>query len=156
MNLEPKAFLNVAVYGLPIQQGSKQPGKVVNGRSTMYEAKAAILKDWRKHVVSTIQAKHPLGLPPMESGPIFARVLFAFEQPKNLPADRNGWPATTPDLDKLQRGIGDALTMSGIWLDDRKVVRWDTMKAYVGHPDCKLRAQGAWIRLYRVLPTEMG
>jgi Holliday junction resolvase RusA-like endonuclease len=37
--------------------------------------------------------------------------------------------ATTPDLDKLCRAIGDALTGVAI-LDDKQIAWWDVMKHY--------------------------
>ena len=41
-------------------------------------------------------------------------------------------PATTPDCDKLQRALGDALTSAGVIKDDSRIVTWHATKAW--HP----------------------
>lgn len=38
------------------------------------------------------------------------------------------WRATTPDLDKLQRALGDGLTAGGLIADDKLIVSWHAMK----------------------------
>lgn len=155
MKIDPVAFLNVAVYGRPIPQGSKAPGPVIKGHSTMREDNPAT-KPWRAHVVSTIQAKYPLGVPEPVTGPVMLRIVFGLQSPKTVPSERNGYPSTEPDIDKMERAINDALTMSGIWKDDGQVVDSHTTKLYIGHPECKLRAPGAWIRVYRILRADAG
>lgn len=63
-----------------------------------------------------------------------------------LPHPKNGrqrdWHVSTPDLDKLLRGICDPLTRAGVWHDDAQVVSFNgSAKKYakkgapVGHPD---------------------
>jgi len=39
-----------------------------------------------------------------------------------------------PDLDKLERAIGDALTDAGVWVDDGQVVNSHTQKWYAETP----------------------
>lgn len=39
-------------------------------------------------------------------------------------------PAGPPDLDKIQRGIGDALTGAGTIKDDARIVHWDIRKVW--------------------------
>ena len=46
-------------------------------------------------------------------------------------------PLVKPDLDKLQRAIGDALG-NGILKDDSRIVHWDVWKRYGTEPGVKL------------------
>lgn len=39
-------------------------------------------------------------------------------------------PAGAPDLDKLQRAIGDALTKSRVITDDARIVHWNIRKVW--------------------------
>lgn len=41
-------------------------------------------------------------------------------------------PLRTPDLDKIVRLVGDALTAAGVWTDDARVTRHDAGKLYAG------------------------
>lgn len=38
------------------------------------------------------------------------------------------WRDTTPDIDKLQRAVGDALTASALLADDKLIVEWHAFK----------------------------
>ena len=47
--------------------------------------------------------------------------------------------ATAPDLDKLCRAIGDALTQSGVLRDDALIAEWVARKQWARKPDTWLQ-----------------
>lgn len=67
------------------------------------------------------------------SGPVVAAVEFGLD----------GDPIEPPDLDKLVRAVGDALTDAGVWSDDAQVVAWNAWKRRTapGEPE------GVWVTL---------
>jgi Holliday junction resolvase RusA-like endonuclease len=134
---------NVAfmVHGIPAPQGSKTPwGSETNPRT----------KPWRG-MVSADAAEAMKGREPL-AGPLRLEVHFFFPRPKaHYGTGRNAeklkpsaplWHCHKPDLDKLLRAIGDAL--SGIvFRDDSQIVEVIADKVYqspgalifVGPPD---------------------
>jgi Holliday junction resolvase RusA-like endonuclease len=46
------------------------------------------------------------------------------------PSVKRIWPHIPPDLDKLERGLFDAITLTGLWADDSLVVRSHAVKYY--------------------------
>ena len=112
--------IRFTVVGTPVQQGSKR--HVGGGR--MIEA-ANGHREWR-HAVATEAAAVAAARPdcPLD-GPLCLSVRFAFPMPASRPrrAIRLGraWKTTAPDLDKLIRSIGDALTESGLIRDDARI-----------------------------------
>ena len=54
---------------------------------------------------------------------------FRFHRPKSL-SKKVKHHTKKPDLDKLQRAIGDALTASGLITDDSCIVEWRARKVY--------------------------
>lgn len=92
---------------------------------------------WRA-AVSAKAAEMMDGMP-LLTGPVSVDAEFVFPRPKAhfRTGKRDGelrdnppfWHAITPDLDKLQRAIGDAL--SGIVVrDDRQIAEWRVRKVY--------------------------
>ena len=126
---EYRAF-EFVVPGIPIPQGSKNPwGGEAN----------ANLKPWR----ATVAEFANTSLPP-DHGPLVTavevEVSFVFPRPKaHYRTGKNAellkdsapyWHTGKPDLDKLQRAIGDAL--SGVLLrDDSQIASWMVEKRYV-------------------------
>jgi len=123
------------VLGLPVQQGSHKP-IVRGGKALMVEA-AKGHAAWRTDVANAARAEaerlheeHGMGAVPLD-GPLSLHVTFRFPCPTSRPkahraaadTDRGAPKTTTPDLDKLVRCIGDALTASGLIADDRLI--WD-------------------------------
>ena len=120
------------VYGHPAPQGSK-----VRTRWGMREASTALMP-WREAIVGQIVRD---GLQDtLLAVPVLVRASFLFTRPKAHYGTLKGQPyvkgnapeykTSDPDLDKLQRSLGDALAQGGVLQDDNLIVRWDTVKRY--------------------------
>lgn len=119
--------LAITVHGVPVPQGSKQPwGGEVNPhvkawRTSIAQAAAELLPDGPLHDPVVIDAQF-----------YFPRPLAHYRSGKHraeLRADAPYWVARAPDLDKLLRAVGDAL--SGVVVtDDRQIVAWNAAKRY--------------------------
>ena len=116
------AAFEVFAPGLPAPQGSKR--HVGNGR--MVES-SKYVKPWREAVKwAVIQAN------PTKRGfraPVRVEIVFYFARPKSRKSDVHH--CTAPDLDKLCRSTLDALTDSGIIVDDSLVADLRASKFYV-------------------------
>ena len=137
-------MITLVVPGIPAPQGSKNQ---FGGESSPHVA------GWR-----TAIAKEALGeMRDREIiwGPVEVQVKFIFPRPKKhyysgkregqLRDDAPFYHANAPDLDKLQRAVGDALSKIVI-NDDSQIARWTTSKSY-GVPRAEIRVL--------MLPTTM-
>lgn len=79
---------------------------------------------WRRAVAEAALA---LGDFEKLDGPLEVDVTFYLARPKSV---RRVMPHVPPDLDKLIRGLFDALTIAGVWVDDALVVRTYACKFY--------------------------
>lgn len=123
-------MLKIRVFGVPAPQGSKK-GYVVNGRVNMVEQSHKTLKPWREEV-SDAGAKVMDGRDPLD-GPLFVNITFFMRRPaKPSFAD---YPAVKPDVDKLTRGVLDALKMADVIKDDARVVACMATKVFAPSPD---------------------
>lgn len=118
-------MLKIRVYGVPAPQGSKK-GFVVNGRVNMVEQSHKKLKPWREEV-SDQAAKVIDGRDPLD-GHLFADITFLVKRPPS--AKNRPFPNVYPDLDKLTRGVYDALKMGGAIKDDARIVEGHGRKVY--------------------------
>lgn len=125
------------VLGEPAPQGSKVR---VHARG-LREANPATAP-WRATVASA--ALEAMDVEPTLIGPLELRATFVFHRPaahfgtgRNAGTLKTSAPAyrsKTPDIDKLLRAIGDALT-GIVWRDDAQVVIVHAEKHY-GSPPC--------------------
>lgn len=83
------------------------------------------LKPWRDEVIRVAKL-HALDEPIDE--PVRVYVTFWIERP--MRPKFKDYPATPFDLDKLQRGVGDALQQSGLLKDDSRIVTWVAKKRW--------------------------
>lgn len=132
-------IVHVDVRGVPRPQGSMKvvPRKHGPGFATKYPAPVWA---WRSQVQ---QAVAELELEPFV-GPVVLRLGFDLPRPLgHFGTGRNaglvrrsapGWPAVMPDLDKLARCIGDAITDAGLWHDDAQVIAIHAAKRYAEPP----------------------
>lgn len=124
--------LSFRVNGLPAPQGSKR--HIGNGR--MIEASKKV-GPWRAAV---LEAVAPLSFEPF-SGSVGIEIVFWLEKPKSVKRDL---PTVPPDLDKLVRGLFDALTIAHVWTDDAIVIEVKSWKFYADQ-----ELPGASVRVYQ-------
>ena len=110
--------LSFRVNGLPAPQGSKR--HVGNGR--MIEASKKV-GPWRAAVFEAVAS---LDFEPF-ANQCSIEIIFYLEKPKTV---KRILPTVPPDLDKLIRGLLDALTLAHVWLDDALAVDITAVKIY--------------------------
>jgi Holliday junction resolvase RusA-like endonuclease len=112
-------------YGRPAPQGSKK--FVGNGR--FIEA-SKYLKPWRESLATAIwAAQESQDSYSRFEGPVVVEAVFLIAKPGSV---KRIWPSVMPDLDKLQRGLGDALeTDTQLLASDSLIVKWIASKVYV-------------------------
>lgn len=110
--------LSFTVNGLPAPQGSKR--HVGGGR--MIEASKKVAP-WR---VAVTQAVASLSFTPFDL-PVKIEIAFYLERPKTV---KRIVPSIPPDLDKLVRGLFDALTIANVWIDDALAIELYATKQY--------------------------
>ena len=125
--------LSFRIDGLPAPQGSKR--HIGNGR--MIEASKKV-GPWRAAV---LEAVAPLSFEPF-SGSVGIEIVFWLEKPKSVKRDL---PTVPPDLDKLVRGLFDALTLASVWTDDAIVIEVKSWKFYADQ-----ERPGASVRIYQL------
>ena len=99
------------VLGVPVPQGSKNAYNR-GGRIVLVEA-SRDLPHWRQQIIEAAQLAN--GTQPPFTKPIHLDVVFWLPKPAKPKFDT---PGVKPDLDKLVRAVGDALTQSGVIKDD--------------------------------------
>jgi Holliday junction resolvase RusA-like endonuclease len=145
------AMIEILVFGLPAPQGSKSFKGIRGGKAILTESSKNV-KPWREAVKwAAMTAREDAGYYPGSgrgpciSGAVVMDVTFTLPRPKS--AKRGAVPSKKPDLSKLVRSTEDALTDSGAWEDDARVVDCRARKVYPGeHPDA-LDVPGAVIRI---------
>ncbi|WP_250504872.1 RusA family crossover junction endodeoxyribonuclease [Bowdeniella massiliensis] len=121
----------IFVGGTPIPQGSL----TIYGRG-QYAHTQPGLAAWRDRVrYCTLDALRRNGWTLPYDGPVAVSVTFHLPRPKSV---KRPWPSVKPDLDKLQRAIGDALaprTGPKILTEDSRIIEWHSYKRYAeGEP----------------------
>jgi Holliday junction resolvase RusA-like endonuclease len=121
--------LSFTVEGTPIPQGSPKLGR--HGARPVILLDSKKLRAWRRLVSFVAQNAAQRAEVPVYDEPVVVLATFYFERPK-----RPRWDvkATRPDLDKLQRAIGDSLEAAKIVTDDSRIVGW---------PACPAKLYGA-------------
>lgn len=128
------------VHGIPLTQGSKTPfGGEHHGKA---------LKDWRDDVATMALAVRGVHWRPQlgERYPVRLTCVFTVARPDSHMADstveidgvqRRAFgkkafprPLAKPDLDKLQRAVGDAISKDVLVHDDAEIVEWRPFKVY--------------------------
>jgi len=111
-----RSELSVLVEGRPAPQGSKTPT-----RGGGFREASKYLPAWRaavelavKQEFNNSQDARPFTVP------VEIDVTFYIQRPAK---PKFAYPATPPDVDKLLRGVFDALTRSGAWEDDALAVK---------------------------------
>ena len=135
-------LLTCIIPGTPQQQGSKRNV----GGNRFIEANKN-LAPWRADAIARLQAEWG-GCDPITE-PVSVDVAFAFARPashygtgRHLGVLKPSAPrakATAPDLDKLCRALGDALTQSGVLRDDALIAEWVARKQWATKPSTWLQ-----------------
>lgn len=112
--------MEILVAGVPIPQGSMR--HVGNGVIISSNPK---LKKWRAQIAKEVVAIY--GEPEITE-PVSISVIFNLPKPKSVKRQE---PTVPPDLDKLQRAVGDALSIDCKYLkDDSVITEWHAYKRY--------------------------
>ncbi len=128
------------VEGRPAPQGSKS----YRGNGRFSEA-SKYLPAWRSEIVLAVKQK----MLETESviqfdEPVKVSVTFFITKPKS---PKWAFPATTPDLDKLVRGVFDSITQSKLWVDDCLVVELNAKEVWCGSTTDTYPVSGASISI---------
>lgn len=117
------------VLGIPGAQAGMRAVPTAHGIRAITTG-TRTLAEWRTAV--SLAAHQQQKLHGTITHPIGLITQFRLPMPKSRPASDRArgwnWRASTPDLDKLQRAIGDALTTSALIADDRLIVAWTAVK----------------------------
>jgi crossover junction endodeoxyribonuclease RusA len=133
------------VLGRPAPQGSKK--SIGNNR---FIESSKFLPAWRNAVrIAAEQTVETYGWV-RAAGPVELEVLFYLDRPSTVSKTARPYPIVPPDLDKLIRGVGDALT-GVIYDDDSQVIRVLAWKTYADN-----REPGAFIRVNELSQFDNG
>jgi crossover junction endodeoxyribonuclease RusA len=133
------------VLGRPSPQGSKK--SIGNNR---FVESSKYLPAWRNAVkIAAEDAVITEGWARV-SGPVELEVMFYLDRPSTVSAVKRPQPIVPPDLDKLIRGVGDALT-GVVYDDDSQVIRCLAWKVYADN-----REPGAFIRVNELSQFDNG
>ena len=126
------------VPGEPITEGSTR-AFASGQRVVVTHDRGPELAAWRIKVAHAAEAAAEAAYwEPRHDGPVEVWAEFRLPRPKSAPKSRKH-AQTKPDLDKLQRAIGDALApykRPGVLRDDSRIVAWSAVKRYAddAHP----------------------
>lgn len=136
-------MIDIFIPGIAAPQGSKKHV----GRGVLVESSARV-RPWRESIRHALIDELPDGWTPIEQ-PVAVTLLFHFPRPKShyrtgryahmLKPSAPQYHTTTPDLDKLQRAVLDAITSAGYWRDDSQATWLDAAKVYGERPGLSLR-----------------
>lgn len=120
------ATISFAVRGIPVGQGSMK--HIGGGRMIATNDKA--LKAWRSDVATAfLVEQNRLGELVQFTGAVKLLVKFCVQRSKA--AEKRTYPVTPYDLDKLIRGIGDAISVnSSLVLNDSQIVVIEASKIF--------------------------
>lgn len=115
----------LTVFGEPAPQGSKIAHALPGGKIVMREVSKKI-DPWRGAVKMAVLNLVGDDFEPFDA-PLEIETTFFLKRGSTI---RRPLPAVAPDLDKLERGLFDALTGAGVWRDDSLVVSSISKKVY--------------------------
>jgi Holliday junction resolvase RusA-like endonuclease len=120
--------LSFRAYGTPRPQGSKR--YVGNGRFI----EASDVKPWRNAIKNAVFEENVAsGDDRQFTEPVVVHATFYMPRPKSV---KRPLPTVPPDLDKLCRALGDALSVdSKVIEDDSLIVHWNVRKVYAAAPE---------------------
>lgn len=117
--------LRIVAHGSPAAQGSKKA--FIRGKKVALVEMNEKLPGWRAAVEAAARtAAGPAWVPIDAAVSISGEIRLRKPKTTKFPAA----PAGAPDLDKLQRAIGDALSKSRVIADDSRIVHWNVRKVW--------------------------
>lgn len=118
--------ISFTVYGIAAGKGSTT-SRFVPERGRTFTHSPKNTQNWER-LVKDVAQQH---VPPdgLLDGPLQMQLRFYLPKPKSAPKRRRTWPDKKPDLDKLIRAVGDALT-GVIYTDDARIVTITASKDY--------------------------
>jgi crossover junction endodeoxyribonuclease RusA len=117
--------LRIVVHGAPATQGSKKA--FLRGKKIVMVEMDEKLPGWRAAVESAARlAAGPKWETIDDAVSISGEVRLLKPRTTKYPHA----PAGAPDLDKLQRAIGDALTKAAVIKDDARITHWNIRKVW--------------------------
>lgn len=133
--------LDFFVPGIPIPEGSL---KALNRRGTkqpiVIHQNSPALTKWRTAIAE--MARYYMGVKPVfESDAIELTCVFTVPRPRTVTRE---YPTVPPDLDKLMRSVGDALT-GIVYGDDAQSVDLHLRERYEGHAEAAREGPGVHI-----------
>lgn len=139
-----KYLISFFVPGKAITEGSTRYLGVRGGKPIITHDNPELL-EWRQKVaqVAVLYARQAGWELPLDE-PVAIRVAFTLAPPKRQRWDK---PAVKPDLDKLQRAIGDALGAKGSVLrEDSRICEWCAVKQYGDKPGVQVTISRHWLK----------
>jgi Holliday junction resolvase RusA-like endonuclease len=137
-------IIEFTIPGLPQPQGSKTRSRY----GGLYEDNPKLIS-WRNDAIAAAVDAKPEGKGATFLGAVEVRARFVFPRLKgHYGTGRNArvlkdsapyWHSTKPDEDKLERALGDALTMAQVVRDDCQIACWIAEKVYGDLPRVDVR-----------------
>lgn len=119
-----RKIIECTVYGSAVPQGSMSSFKA----GVVTHSKRERLMEWRRNIRDELSKIAPQYKNALVKHATAVRATF-YEKRKPSISKRAVYKRTAPDLDKLQRAVGDALE-SYVLLNDSTIVHWHTWKLY--------------------------
>ena len=138
-------MISFTVTGSPAPQGSKRfVGTTKTGRGLLVESSKKV-KPWRMDVKAAAEAMREVH--GTINGPLIVSMVFTIPKPASAPK-RKTWPDRKPDLSKLVRSTEDAISDSGLWEDDARIVEYERLaKVFPGEDPMALPTPGVTITI---------
>ena len=125
-------IIKFEVRGKPEPQGSTKAFYIKSIGRTVTTSSNRNLKGWRQRIAEEAQKVAPDAL---ILEPVSIAVGFQMPKPKNYPKKRKLFHTKKPDLDKLIRSVGDAIT-NVLIRDDSQIISIVAEKIYSDTPGC--------------------
>lgn len=132
----PPRTVQFLVAGQPMAKGDHTVANV-GGKTWLREKNAGVKSKWRDRAADV--AREARGSLPMFDEPLRVKLVVLVLHPlshftanlrdRGLKASAPRWPSSKPDLDKLQRSLGDAL-QGVLWRDDSQISTWLVMRRW--------------------------
>ena len=129
------AEVSFFVAGVPRPQGSMRAIVSKSTGRAFLKNSSDTLAPWRNQIVQVAtEGIEDEGWSVFPSGPLELEVVFFFDRPKSHPKKRRaidrGIHYKMPDIDKLVRAVGDALSVSALIGDDDQIATLHAYKRY--------------------------